>query len=95
LADDDIIAEVRRELQETMGISAEPVFTEINRLPLSMPQYQVGHLKRIAEVEQMLADVMPGVYVGGGGYRGIGVPDCISQGKAMAEKVLGTLLDTR
>lgn len=95
LTDEEIIAEVRRELQDTMGISAEPVFTEINRLPLSMPQYQVGHLKRIAEVEKLLEDVMPGVYVGGGGYRGIGVPDCISQGKAMAEKVIGTLLGTR
>lgn len=93
LADDDIIAEVRRELQETMGISAQPIFTEINRLPHSMPQYQVGHLERIGEVEKLLEDVMPGVYVGGGGYRGIGVPDCISQGRVMAEKVIAALLD--
>lgn len=95
LSDDELISNVRRELQEMMGISAQPIFTEVNRLPLSMPQYQVGHLERIGELEAMLETLMPGVYLGGGGYRGIGVPDCISQGKDMAKKVLSRLMDAR
>ncbi|MHA7966005.1 protoporphyrinogen oxidase [Paenibacillus sp. CAU 1782] len=92
LSDDELITQVRDELKDMMGISATPIFTEVNRLPHSMPQYQVGHLDRMDELEVQLAEAMPGIYLGGGGYRGIGVPDCISQGKDMANKLLKGLL---
>ncbi|WP_145052930.1 protoporphyrinogen oxidase [Paenibacillus xylanexedens] len=93
LSDEKLVHHVRRELEEMMGISAEPIFTEVNRLPDAMPQYKVGHLERMQELDDALATAMPGVYLGGGGYRGIGVPDCISQGKAMANKLLTRLID--
>ncbi|MDQ0172836.1 protoporphyrinogen oxidase [Paenibacillus tundrae] len=93
LSDEKLVHHVRRELEEMMGISAEPIFTEVNRLPDAMPQYKVGHLERMQDLDDALATVMPGVYLGGGGYRGIGVPDCISQGKAMANKLLTRLID--
>ena len=93
LSDEKLVHHVRRELEEMMGICAEPIFTEVNRLPDAMPQYKVGHLERMQELDDALATIMPGVYLGGGGYRGIGVPDCISQGKAMANKLLARLID--
>jgi oxygen-dependent protoporphyrinogen oxidase len=89
---DDALAElVRRDLKEIMGITAEPLFTEITRLRNSMPQYPVGHPARIAGLRSELGQKLPGVYAFGAGYDGIGMPDCIKQAKLTAEIAAGSL----
>ncbi|MFD1776329.1 protoporphyrinogen oxidase [Paenibacillus rhizophilus] len=76
---------VRKDLREVMGVTAEPLFAEITRLPDSMPQYPVGHPLAIAGLRSDLAAVLPGVYVFGAGYDGIGMPDCIKFAKLTAK----------
>ncbi|WNS46183.1 protoporphyrinogen oxidase [Paenibacillus sp. MMS20-IR301] len=82
---------VRNDLKEIMGITAEPLFTEITRLKNSMPQYPVGHPGRIAGLRSELARKLPGVYAFGAGYDGIGMPDCIKQAKLTAEHAAAEL----
>jgi succinate dehydrogenase/fumarate reductase flavoprotein subunit len=53
-----------------------------------MPHYTVGHLERVAAAEAALAPY-PGLRIAGGAYRGVGLPDCIAQGRAAAEAILG------
>jgi oxygen-dependent protoporphyrinogen oxidase len=53
-----------------------------------MPQYIVGHQARMAEID-VLAGVVPGLSLIGNGYRGLGIPDCIQGGKAVAAKIVG------
>ncbi|WP_059046101.1 protoporphyrinogen oxidase [Paenibacillus rubinfantis] len=92
-------AEVRRrvaaELKELMGIEAEPLFCEMSSLPESMPQYPVGHVERLQELRGELERTMPGVLLCGAGYGGVGIPDCIRQGKEAAEAMLTRLGDER
>ncbi len=52
-----------------------------------MAQYTVGHPAREAELEARLAQI-PGLYVAGNAYQGIGIPDCIRMGRAAAEAIL-------
>lgn len=78
---------VREELRELLGIQAAPSFTAIHRHPQAMPQYQVGHLDRVAAIEEEIA-CHPGLYLTGNGYRGIGLPDCIHQAEQTAERML-------
>jgi len=52
-----------------------------------MALYPVGHPARIAELEARVASI-PGFYLAGNAYQGIGIPDCIRMGKAAAEKIL-------
>jgi protoporphyrinogen/coproporphyrinogen III oxidase len=85
--DDAIIAAVTSELQEIAGITARPKFTRISRWPRSMAQYTVGHPQRMAEVKARLAAI-PGLYLAGNAYTGIGIPDCIRMGRAAAEEIL-------
>jgi oxygen-dependent protoporphyrinogen oxidase len=68
-------------------VTAQPKFTRIARWPRSMAQYTVGHTVRQAELEARLAEI-PGLYVAGNAYRGIGIPDCIRMGRAAAEQIL-------
>ena len=46
---------VRRERRALLGVQAAPLFTRIARYPHSMPQYRVGHLRRVAEIEACIA----------------------------------------
>lgn len=76
------------ELRDLMGITAEPLFCELTQLPRSMPQYPVGHMTNLEYLRKQLAEEMPGVELCGGGYGGVGIPDCIRQGKQAAERLL-------
>lgn len=84
LTDEEIVAKVRKDVAELMGITAEPLFYEVTRLYRSMPQYPVGHLEHVRELRSDLAERMPGVYVTGAGFHGVGLPDCIRQGREAA-----------
>lgn len=79
-----VLAMVRAELESMLGITAAPVMAHITRWHDAYPQYDVGHLERVAALEQALP---AGVYVTGSSYRGIGVPDCVKQGKETAGRV--------
>ncbi|MGA3018579.1 MAG: protoporphyrinogen oxidase [Bryobacteraceae bacterium] len=86
-SDEAIIAAVTGELQEIAGIGARPRFTRIARWPRSMAQYSVGHGQRVEELEARVAGI-PGLYLAGNAYSGIGIPDCIRMGKLAAQKIL-------
>jgi oxygen-dependent protoporphyrinogen oxidase len=81
---------IEADLVRLMDISGAPVATVHHRWPDSMPQYTVGHMTRIAELERRVAQI-PGVYLAGNAYHGIGVPDCVKSGRdtaaAMATRV--------
>lgn len=86
--DDEIIGVIRSELKEILGIEAAPVETAVFGWPDSFPQAFVGHLDLVDKIETMLPE---GIFTAGSSYRGIGVPDCIRQGKAAAQKVIDKL----
>jgi oxygen-dependent protoporphyrinogen oxidase len=86
-SDEAVVAAVTQELREIAGVTAPPRFTRIARWPRSMAQYTVGHPARQAELEARLGQI-PGLYVAGNAYQGIGIPDCIRMGRAAAEKIL-------
>ena len=79
---------VREELDDILGVRTPPLFTRIFRWPDGYPQYDVGHLRRVAAIE---ATLPPGTVVAGSSYRGVGVPDCIHQGELAATKIVETL----
>nr|WP_307202032.1 protoporphyrinogen oxidase [Paenibacillus harenae] len=88
LPDEELIAAVRHDIEVTMGIKAEPLFTEITRLYRSMPQYPVGHLDNVKRLRARLAQELPGVWVTGAAFDGVGLPDCVRQGKEAAKAIL-------
>ncbi len=86
--DDEVLLKmVLDELKDIVGLTASPVMHRIFRWVKGMPQYTIGHLDRVAAIEARTA-ANPGLYVVGGSYRGVGVPDCINVGKKAAEGAL-------
>jgi oxygen-dependent protoporphyrinogen oxidase len=89
--DQDLLSAARHDLQYLMGIEAPPLFGEITRLPRSMPQYPVGHLEQLKLIRAEMDVRYPGVFLCGAGYEGVGIPDCVRQGKEAAERLVGEL----
>jgi len=88
--DEEILAIVREELRQVVGITADPEFTRIYRWRGAMAQYAVGHLERLQRIEDLLQH-LPGLALAGNGYRGIGVPDCVRSGSDAADRILRAL----
>jgi protoporphyrinogen/coproporphyrinogen III oxidase len=81
--DDELLETARAELRETMKVTGAPVFQTVARWPKSLPLYEVGHEKRVAETERLVA-AMPGLRLIGNAYHGVGIPDCVKLAKTAA-----------
>lgn len=90
LPDDELKAIVKAELKKVMGIDAEPAETWIFRWSNAMPQYTLGHLDRLNKIDER-ASAHPGLFLAGGSYRGVGIPDCINSGTKTAEEAAAYL----
>jgi oxygen-dependent protoporphyrinogen oxidase len=88
--DGDLTAAVIAELRPLLGITGMPVLTRVYRWRDAMPQYEVGHLDRLAAMEAALA-ATPGLVTAGAPYRGVGLPDCIAQGMRAARHAVDAL----
>ncbi len=88
--DETIVKTVVNEFREILGLTATPIWTRIFRWTNGMPQYTIGHLGRVATIDDRLA-ATPGLGIGGGSYTGVGVPNCIESGEKAASKVLADL----
>lgn len=95
LSDDEIVRTILGDLNKIMNIKQEPEFAVISRWPDAMPQYTVGHVERIEQVFKRTKEELPGVFLAGSSFRGLGIPDCIDQGKAAAEDALQYLQSIR
>jgi protoporphyrinogen/coproporphyrinogen III oxidase len=78
--DAELIELAREELTRLLRVTGDPVFARLFRWTRQSPQYEVGHLQRISAIEQRLAAI-PGMFVAGSGFRAIGIPDCIADGR--------------
>jgi oxygen-dependent protoporphyrinogen oxidase len=90
LPDEALVAAARADAERTLRIGGEPLFVRVGRHQGSMPRYTVGHLGRVAAIEAAVAG-WPAVTLAGASYRGVGLPDCVSQGLSAAAAVRSRL----
>jgi oxygen-dependent protoporphyrinogen oxidase len=91
-SDEDLIELTRREIVSMLGMpdDARPVFASVYRWTGGMPQYTLGHLDRVEEIEARTAQI-PAFAMAGSAFRGVGIPNCIEGGEKAADKVLRDL----
>ncbi|MFI6483033.1 protoporphyrinogen oxidase [Nonomuraea sp. NPDC050663] len=85
--DGELISLAMTELAEVSGVRGLPVDTRVTRWGGALPQYNVGHLDRVARIRAAVA-VQPGLEVCGAAYDGLGVPACIATARTAAARVL-------
>jgi oxygen-dependent protoporphyrinogen oxidase len=88
-ADNELVQLVRADFTRLLNITADPLFSRIERWPNSMPQYVVGHEARQKQIAGALSE-FPGLYLAGNAYDGVGVPDCVRVAKETAVKIVSS-----
>ena len=93
LPDADLVAVAAGDVARAMAMPllAEPASSRVIRWNRALPQYEVGHLDRLATIERALAVDAPGVFVTGSSCRGVGIADCVRQAKETAGRVTAHL----
>ncbi len=87
LTDSALLAQACAEMNQALGITSDPQFTRVYRFPRALPQYTIGHLKRIRKIRQIL-DSHSGLHLAGNYLDGVGIPDCIRSGTHAAQQIL-------
>ncbi len=90
--DSEVAKQAFIQLQSILGPLPDPdhTLTTVHRWPRSLPQYEVGHLDRMAQLDELVARI-PGLHLLGNSYRGVGLPDLIRDARSTARKLLSTV----
>lgn len=94
LADEDLVGMLCEELGTVLG---QPTPTpvaggwRVSRWPAALPQYELGHLERVAAIKSTLSRQAPMVALAGSSYGGVGVPACIGSGRRSATEILSAV----
>jgi len=84
-SDAELKALAHSTLATLTGISGDPLFARAYRWTDRSPQFDIGHLDRVAAIEKALTGV-PGLFLAGSGFRAIGIPDCVADGREMGAR---------
>lgn len=95
LDDDALVARLRLELHQALGITVVPSEVRVTRWRRAFPQYAPGHLARMAAAQAELARCLPGVALAGAALSGVGLPACIGSGRRAAEACLAMTSTSR
>ncbi|PAY21030.1 protoporphyrinogen oxidase [Rhodopirellula sp. SM50] len=87
-SDDEIVEMVRGELADLIGMTGTETLARVVRWNNAMPQYHVGHLKRVETIGRAV-DQIPNLHLVSNALRGVGIAPVIAAGKAMARKISG------
>ncbi len=84
--DRDLLQSCRAPLEHLLGISGPPRLVRLYRWPRATAQHEVGHLARLAAIDERLTR-QPDLHMTGSGFRGTGIPDCVADGRRIAAQV--------
>jgi oxygen-dependent protoporphyrinogen oxidase len=90
LDEDVMVARVREDLHDLLGIENPPLFAQVEKWPRSMAQYHLGHIERVGRIRERLR-ALPGLTLAGNAFTGAGIPDCIRSGEGAADVILMAL----
>jgi oxygen-dependent protoporphyrinogen oxidase len=85
--DDQLIRLARTELAALLNVTAEPLFARVHRWPQAMPQYNIGHLELLRQISKG-ASKLSGLMLAGSAFQGVGVSDCVRQGRDVARQLI-------
>lgn len=83
----ELSALARAEVARLYGVVDAPVFEHVAHVPRAIPQYEIGHLARVARIDVAIA-ALPGLSITGNGLRGVAFADAASDGVRTGEAAL-------
>ena len=74
-------------LEKLLGVRGAPVFQRLTAHEHAIPQYNLGHEKHLALIDEF-ERTHPGIVIAGNARDGIAVPACLASGETRAESLL-------
>ncbi|GLC89868.1 protoporphyrinogen oxidase [Lysinibacillus piscis] len=94
LSDLEIEKTVLSDLERAIGVEGVPLMTVVSRWQNAMPQYTVGHEEKITRIKQELQTHFPTVKLAGSSFEGISIPECVEQGRNVAQEIIQEFVST-
>lgn len=82
--DQTLINRVMQDLSALLGILGDPVRARVTRWPRAIPQYELGHLERLEQIDRRL-EALPGLSCRANWRDGISVVDCVKNARGHAQ----------
>lgn len=90
MLDNELVELACRELTPILKLTGQPQLARVYRWRRAGAQHNVGQIARVVEIEQRLRE-RRGLFVAGSGFRSVGIPDCVADGRAAAVSACGTM----
>ncbi|GIN84995.1 protoporphyrinogen oxidase [Heyndrickxia sporothermodurans] len=84
LSKQDLIQVALKDIKMSLGISGEPICSEVTKWTENMPKYHLTHRETIDSLNDTLSNQYPNIILAGCSYYGVGIADCILSGKNTA-----------
>lgn len=89
-SDQEILQLSQKELEQILGNSGKPLQANVVRWEQKMPQYHVGHVQLVDQIEAQIAK-HSALELAGNAYRGVGIPQCVQSGNSAARRLVTSL----
>ncbi len=87
MSDGELVEVARAALERVLGVTGEPTLVDICRWPAALPQFHLGHVRKVAELRATLASEAPHLHLAGNYLDGVSISDCAKYGKALAQSL--------
>jgi oxygen-dependent protoporphyrinogen oxidase len=91
LGDTALRLAVLDEIRPLLGITGDPEFSRVFRWARGIPQYEIGHLSRVAKANEAAAEA-GGIFLGGNSVAGVSFNQCIAHAEELGTSVVDHLL---
>lgn len=81
LSDDQLLELYDQEMSRIFPQLGTPLYRKVFRHPQGIPQYQVGHVRKMAAALTQLRQEWPEVVLAGAYINGVGIPDCVRRAR--------------
>jgi oxygen-dependent protoporphyrinogen oxidase len=85
-SEDRLAAIARKELEPILGLNGEPDYEKVIKWKHAIPQYVIGHRKRLEKISLRL-DEIGNIYLAGNAFTGIGLNDTIKRSHNIIESI--------
>ncbi|XP_018582438.1 protoporphyrinogen oxidase [Scleropages formosus] len=89
LAEQELLGRATRAVRAHLGVTAEPQWSYVTVLKDCIPQYHLGHWKRLESIESSIKQHSLPLTLAGASYYGVSVNDVILSGRRAAESLVG------
>ena len=90
MPDEELVPILKREMNRVLKIEGEPEYHVVAHWPRTMPQYHVGHLELVEQIESQIAEI-PTVGLAGNAFHGVGIPNCARSGELAVDDLLAKM----